>query len=182
MAGKDKEKWDARYLDNPELKPPSELLTTFIEQAPVGRALDIACGSGRNSLFMEKMGFTVDAVDISTVALQGLADQGRNINPICQDLDDWTIPENSYELIVNIRFLDRRLFPMIEKALKPGGLLIFESFTSGKDDRFCLAANELLSAFTSLHIIYYEEKKIEDSHRFKKTASLVAIKEELSKG
>ncbi|TKB05887.1 bifunctional 2-polyprenyl-6-hydroxyphenol methylase/3-demethylubiquinol 3-O-methyltransferase UbiG [Desulforhopalus sp. IMCC35007] len=182
MGIKDKEKWDARYLENTEIKPPSELLTAFIEHAPLGRALDIACGNGRNSLFMEKMGFTVDAVDISSVALQGLAAHTKNVNPICKDLDDWAIPENSYELIVNIRFLDRRLIPMIEKALKPGGLLIFESFTNGKDDRFCLAANELLSAFASLHILYYEEKKIEDSHRFKKTASLVAIKEELNNG
>jgi SAM-dependent methyltransferase len=181
MAIQDKEKWDSRYLESPDIKPPSQLLKDFIQHAPPGRALDIACGSGGNSLFMEKMGFTVDAVDISTVALQRLASHAGNIRPICQDLDDWTIPENSYELIANIRFLDRRLFPMIEKGLKPGGVLIFESFTGGKDNRFCLTANELIRVFASLHVIYYEEKKIKDSHRFEKTASLVAIKEETNK-
>lgn len=176
MADKDREKWDTRYQNNIGQRVPSTVLITHISQAPLGRALDIACGNGRNSITLAKHGFTVDAVDISKVATRNLAALGLGINVICLDIDEWHIPENSYELIVNARFLDRRLFPLIEKGLKPGGMLIFESFTGGKNEKFCLTDNELLYAFPSLHVIYYEEKAIEDPEKFEKGVTLVAMK------
>jgi tellurite methyltransferase len=177
MAEKDREKWDSKYLQHIGNLAPSKLLETFIDHAPPGKALDIACGNGRNSIFLSKHGFTVDAVDISTVATKSLREQA-GINVQCMDIDEWTIPENSYELIINIRFLDRRLFPMIVKGLKPGGLLIFESFTGGKNEQFNLRPNELLYVFEGLHVIYYEEKILEKSDRFEKSAALVAQKSE----
>jgi SAM-dependent methyltransferase len=138
--------------------------------------LDIASGNGRNSIFLAENGFIVDAVDISTVATKHLAGKNPNLNVICTDLDTWPIPHNRYQLIVNIRFLDRRLFPMIKDGLRPGGVLIFESFMDGEKDRYCLQPNELLRAFQSWRIIYYEEKKTAGSEKFDQIASLVAIK------
>ena len=178
MANKDREKWDLRYRKDSGQCIPSRVLQKYINHAPPGRALDIACGNGRNSIALVQRGFTVDAVDISEVATQNLADRALGINVKCQDIDDWVIPENSYELIINIRFLDRRLFSMIEKGLKPGGMLIFESFTGGVDKIFCLTPNELLHSFPSLHVLYYEEKPVEDPSKFEKSASIVAIKNE----
>jgi len=142
----------------------------------MGNALDIACGKGRNSLFLAEKGFIVDAVDISTVATNDLAGRDPNINVICQDLDAWEIPQNRYELVVNVRFLDRRLFPMIQDGLRLGGVLIFESFVGGKKDKYCLKQNELLYAFQSLHIVHYNEEKTDHSDKFDQTVSLVAIK------
>jgi len=176
MADKDREKWDSKYLQNIGNLTPSKLLEEFIDQAPQGKALDIACGNGRNSIFLNKRGFTVDAVDISTVATQKLNEQNLGINVECMDIDNWAIPENSYEVIINIRFLERRLFPMIEKGLKPGGLLLFESFTGGKNEKFSLKPNELLHVFPTLHILYYKEQDTHDSDKFEKSVSLVAIK------
>ena len=178
MTIKDREKWDTRYRKNQGGSKPSPILTKYWSLAPVGKALDIACGNGRNSIFLAEMGFDVDAVDISKMATDQLAGINPNINVICTDLDTWEIPPNRYELIVNIRFLDRRLFPMIQNSLKPGGVLIFESFMDGEKDKYCLKKNELLRAFLSFRIVYYEEKKTEHSEKFDQIASLVAIKSE----
>ncbi len=176
MADKDREKWDSKYLQDIGNLTPSKLLEEFIDQAPQGKALDIACGNGRNSIFLKKHGFTVDAIDISTVATQKLNEQNLGINVKCMDIETLTFPESSYEVIINIRFLERRLFPMIEKGLKPGGFLLFESFAGGKNEKFCLRPNELLYAFPTLQVIYYREQNPQGSEKFEKSVSLVAIK------
>jgi SAM-dependent methyltransferase len=176
MAKKDREKWDARYSKDLGGTEPSTIIIDYCPLASVGNALDIACGNGRNSIFLAESGFYVDAVDISPVATSQLAGKHVNVNAICTDLDTWAVPPNRYELIINIRFLDRRLFPMIQDGLRPGGVLIFESFLDGIKDVYCLKQNELLRAFPSLRVVYYEEKKIDPSEKFDQVASLVAIK------
>jgi 2-polyprenyl-3-methyl-5-hydroxy-6-metoxy-1,4-benzoquinol methylase len=65
MAKIDKEKWDARYLENIGEMDPTPLLDQYWHLAAIGNALDIACGNGRNSLFLANRGFFVDVVDIS---------------------------------------------------------------------------------------------------------------------
>ena len=176
MADKDQEKWNVRYQKDLGGTEPSSILTRYWSFASVGKALDIACGNGRNSIFLAEKGFAVDAVDISTVATNQLAGKHPNINVICTDLDMWKIPPNRYELIVNIRFLDRRLFPMVQDGLKPGGVLVFESFVDGEEDKYFLKQNELLRAFKSFCIVYYEEKKANHSVKIDQTASFSAIK------
>jgi SAM-dependent methyltransferase len=176
MAKKDRTKWDARYLKRLGSSEPSSLLEKFWSMAPIGKALDIACGNGRNSIFLAEKGFLVDAVDISTVATDQLTGKHPKIRVICTDLDTWNIPPDCYELIVNIRFLDRRLFSMIQKGLKPGGVLVFESFLEGHRKDFCLEENELLHAFNSFRVVYYEERKTDASEKFNQIAALVAIK------
>ena len=139
--------------------------------------MDIACGNGRNSIFLAAKGFAVDAVDISTVATSRLSGRHPKLHVICADLDRWQIPPDRYTLIVNVRFLDRRLFAMIHKGLRPGGVLIFESFMNGDNDAYCLKQNELLRAFLSLRVIYYEERRTKYTGKFDQVASLVAIKQ-----
>lgn len=179
MTDNDQQKWDARYQKDLGGTEPSPVLMKYWGLASVGNALDIACGNGRNSIFLAQKGFFVDAVDISTVATKQLAGKNPNINVICTDLDTWNISPNRYDLVVNIRFLDRRLFPMILDGLKPGGVLIFESFLDGVKDAYCLKQNELLRSFLSFRVVYYEEKKIDPSEKFDQIASLVAIKTDL---
>ena len=125
MTEKDKEKWDARYLDDAGSMEVSPIVERFWQLAPVGNALDIACGNGRNSLFLADRGFRVDAVDISSVVTSRLRDMRETVNVICTDLDVWTLPTGRYDLVVNVRFLDRRLFPLIVGSLKENGVLIF---------------------------------------------------------
>jgi SAM-dependent methyltransferase len=176
MAEKDREKWDLRYQNDPGELSPSLLVEQYVSLAACGKALDLACGTGRNSLFLARKGFRVEAVDISRTAIDRLAGLHPGITARCLDLDTWEIPENEYDLILNIRFLDRRLFPGITAGLKPGGILIFESFTAEEEDRFCLMKNELLHAFSDLDRIHYSEKKLEGEGRFKGTACFVGVK------
>ncbi|MCM2284852.1 MAG: methyltransferase domain-containing protein [Desulfobacula sp.] len=176
MAEKDREKWDLRYQEDPGDLSPSPVVRRYICLAAGGKALDLACGTGRNSLFLAEKGFRVEAVDISRMAIDRVSGLHPGITARCLDLDTWEIPENEYELILNIRFLDRRLFPGITAGLKPGGVLIFESFTGEEEDRFCLTKNELLHAFSDLDRIHYDETKLEGEGRFKGTACFVGVK------
>ena len=116
MTEQDQKKWDSKYLKNIGNSDPSDILEKYIFLASQGNALDLACGNGRNSRFLAQKGFQVDAVDISNIAINHLADQDPRINAICQDIDTWQIPQDHYQIIINIRFMDRRLFPMIKKV------------------------------------------------------------------
>lgn len=176
MAVEDREKWDARYAGDSGDSAPSDILCRYVPLASVGIALDIACGNGRNSIYLADMGFTVEAVDISSVATRRLSGRRPNIEVIRADLDVWTIPPSRYEVIVDVRFLDRRLFPMIKDGLKPGGVLFFESYLHDGTDDYCLQHNELPQVFRSLRVVHYEEKKLDPPGRFDQAASFVAIK------
>ena len=176
MGVEDLEKWDARYARDSGGSFPSEILTRYVPLASVGLALDIACGNGRNSIYLADMGFTVEAVDISTVATGRLSGRRPNIKVIRADLDVWTITPNRYAVIVDVRFLDRRLFPMIKDGLKPGGVLFFESYLHDGTKSYCLQHNELPQVFRSLRVVHYEEKRLDRPGKFDQVASFVAIK------
>ena len=181
---KDRKKWNEKYQTGSYSEDPSPIVKQYCKLAPEGRALDIAAGIGRNALFLAKQGFEVDAVDISDKALETLSGRHPNLHPICADLDVFDIPENRYSLILNIRFLNRRLFPIIQEGLKPGGLLIFETYLDAPSEAdsgtFCrdylLRSNELLHAFLSLRILFYEEGVSRQADDQRQSASLVAIK------
>ncbi len=172
----DQEKWNLRYKQKAGNLQPSKILEDYCKFTHSGKALDLACGNGRNSLFLAQKGFTVDAVDISNIAIDQLGGQHPNINPVCTDLKNWKIPEKNYTLIANIRYLERELFPGIIHGLTSGGILLFESFIGQKNEPFCLMENELLIAFQSFRIIFYKEQENDASSRFDHTVTMVAIK------
>jgi len=180
----DRIKWNERYRNNPVPRGASEIVKRFQEMIPGGFGLDIACGTGRNSRFLARKDFDMDAVDVADVAINALAGIHPKIRPMCVDLDTWTIPADTYDLILNIRFLNRRLFPYIKEGLKPGGLLIFESYLESEDGMhppvscrdYLLRENELLHAFLSLKIIYYEERDEDSRYGMLRVASLVGMK------
>lgn len=180
----DKERWNHRHVDKPISKDVAGIVENFSSYAVVGNALDIAAGVGRNTHFLAEKGFVVDAVDYSDVALSQIKNMAT-INKIEADLDTYLFKVNSYDLIVNCNYLDRRHFPLIQEALKEGGLLIFETFivATGQGYHqpsnldFVLRTNELLHAFIGLDIVYYEERDdVNNSGEKVKIASLVARK------
>lgn len=177
----DKERWNKKYSEGfLGEKKVSDILLNYYHIAKIGKALDLAAGLGRNSLFLAEKGFLVDAVDISDVAIEKLKKLHENINPIQADLKTYRSQTNNYDLIVNINFLERSLFPYIKEALKKDGVLIFETFLEGspsKNKDFLLRKNELLHSFISFEILFYQEKEVitcKDEKAFK--AYLVAIK------
>jgi SAM-dependent methyltransferase len=176
----DKEKWNRKYITEKFTEEPSQIVKDFYSLAKKGKALDIAAGNGRNSIFLHKNGFEVDAVDISDVALKMINEKAPHINTIEADLDNFNPPENNYELVLNINYLNRNLIPKIKDTLKKEGVLIFETFVLNEEARtkdFYLRENELLHLFLDFYVIFYREFDTErhDGRKARK-AQLVAIK------
>jgi tellurite methyltransferase len=181
----DRIKWNRRYLEGPGPERPARIIERCHSIARRGKALDIASGNGRNALFLARHGFEVDAVDISEVALRR-ASHHPGVRAVCTDLESFEIPPLRYDLIINIRYLNRRLFPYIHEGLSPGGVLIFETYLEGAGGAgkpacrdYFLRENELLHAFLCLRIRCYREGKRREPGRFDRTASLVALKPQL---
>ena len=183
---RDQSKWDNIYTNNAFPVHPSSIVEAFYQFAKTGNALDIAAGNGRNAKYLAKKGFTVDAIDISKVGLD-LAENGNpNIRLLQQDLDYYALKNNHYDLIININYLNRRLFPFIVNSLKPSGFLIFQTFIwdhsvsrrkgTSQYDHYLLP-NELLHSFLTLHIHRYCEEESEKPKGTKtKVATLVGQK------
>jgi SAM-dependent methyltransferase len=180
----DRQRWNRKYRRMDSREGASTIVRRFYHHASAGRALDIAAGDGRNALWLAQNGFTVDAVDISDVALSRCAGRHPALFPICADLDRFDIAPQRYNLIVNVRYLNRGLFPAIIKGLVPDGILIFETFRRDEKSRAStqhrtehyLEDNELLHAFLSLRIFYYRENAVFWHGEHRKSASLVGVK------
>lgn len=150
------------------------------------RALDIACGDGRNAAYLARLGFEVDAVDISDVAIDALqaaaTDRRLSVRPLRLDLEREPLPGSDYEVIVQLNYLQRSLFEPLARALTPGGILIAETVTrvhvdalgNDFDPRFVLDRDELLESFPDLDVLRYEEGIAERSGKPRAVASLVA--------
>jgi tellurite methyltransferase len=132
MSEIDREKWNQRYREGAYLERshPSALLQEWIERIAPGRALDVACGAGRNTLYLASKGFDVDAVDISSEALcrarQSAQQQGVRVNWLEQDLDDPLPSQHAYQLILVIRYVNLPLIRQLTATLAPGGILLCE--------------------------------------------------------
>lgn len=132
MSDADREKWDGRYAEGAygERDHPSALLEQWADRITPGRALDVACGAGRNALWLAERGFDVDALDISPVGLARLGesatDRGLDINLIEHDLDQQPALAAGYQLILVIRYVNLPLLEFLAQCLAPGGWLICE--------------------------------------------------------
>ncbi len=149
---------------------PSAFLERVHARLPRGRALDLACGSGRASVFLARAGWTVEGWDVDPSALAlarafasraGVAVSFRQL-----DVERCTPPacDGAFDLIVVVRYLHRELFPWIERALAPGGVLVYETFRQGQERfghprraRHLLEPGELARAFPSLLVEIHEE-------------------------
>jgi 2-polyprenyl-3-methyl-5-hydroxy-6-metoxy-1,4-benzoquinol methylase len=174
MSRDDQIRWDRQYAERQTKQDAALFLRAIFESqhwdVPAGRALDIACGSGRNALFLAEKGFEITGVDISAVAL-ALAEQRAQQKSLSilwrqADLENYTIEAAAYDLIVNIDYLQRSLLPAITAALKLGGFVIFETYlidqqTIGHPNNpdYLLQHNELLRYFPDFRVLYYREGK-----------------------
>ena len=101
MSNQDRIKWNQRYAEDSYQKHnPVTLVEHWLPRIPVGRALDVACGAGRNAILLAQAGYQVDAIDISSeglnLARQKAEDLGLDINWIEHDLDE--TPRRSRQL------------------------------------------------------------------------------------
>ena len=157
-------KWDDIYQNLPDdLNPePAFGLKAYDFLLPrKGLAIDLACGTGGNALFLAKRGLQTQAWDLSPVVLARLhrvAEQ-NGLDLVCEvrDLEKSELPKRCYDVVVITRYLNRDLNKQVVDALKPGGLLYFQTFVLDKDPAvgprnpdYLLGENELLSMFPGL--------------------------------
>ena len=172
-------KWNKRYQQATSANEPALVLRENRHLLPPhGQALDLACGLGGNALLMAQSGLTTQAWDISDVAiatLQRLAlEQKLPLTPQCVDLEQQSLPTAAFDVISVSGFLDRLLCPSICTALKPDGLLFYQTHTLAKTTdasgpssaSFLLKDGELLSLFSELvPVVYREERDCGDLHK-----------------
>lgn len=170
MSDGERAKWDHRYASGEyrsgkERSPVVERAAGYIGG---GRALVLACGAGRNAIFLASAGFQVDAVDISVVAIdmamQAAEQHGVDIRFHVADVGGFAIDEDTYDLITMIRYTNREAWPRLVPGLTENGWLLMEQHlrtehdVAGPANEFRLAPGELLEAFRELRVIeYYEE-------------------------
>jgi SAM-dependent methyltransferase len=133
MSEADRRKWDMRYAggSHSSATSPCEVLKQHIGLAPAGSALDLACGAGRHAIYLARRGYRVDAVDISSVAIQlgrELAQAERlSIQWHSTDLlDEPELPGTGYSLILLCHFVAPDLLVQMPQLLRPGGVLMVE--------------------------------------------------------
>lgn len=149
---------------------PASFLESTIDRIPRGRALDLACGAGREAVYLALKGFDVEAWDRDPDALRRCADLARRhgvrVELVERDLEtgDPGLAEARYPLVACFRYLHRPLFPAIARALAPGGHLVYETYRVGQEQfgrpkraRFLLEPGELRRSFADLEILTYEE-------------------------
>ncbi len=162
-------KWNRRYQGKDTIPGPCDVLQEHGFLLPAsGKALDLACGLGGNSLFLAEQGLDVHAWDISEVALEKLrahaSHRGLTLTTAIRDLENNPPAAAQFDCISVSYFLDRALCPAIAAALKPGGLLFYQTFTRNKlsdsgpsSKDFLLKNNELLALFSTLQVRFYQE-------------------------
>jgi len=173
----DQARWDKQHADARGTDAPASFLRQVFEtddwQLLRGRALDIACGQGRNSLYLAERGFEVVAMDISAVALDEARKRAElkrlRIDWRQTDLEAVRLDEAAYDLIVNFKYLQRSLIPHIKRAIKSGGHVVFETYLIDqkehghpKNPDYLLRHNELLEHFRDFRVLYYREGKFHD--------------------
>jgi 2-polyprenyl-3-methyl-5-hydroxy-6-metoxy-1,4-benzoquinol methylase len=164
------EKWNTRYRAAEGEVTACYALREFAHLLPAtGEALDLACGRGGNALLLAEQGLQTQAWDLSSVAietLQTIADaRGLAIQASVRDVEQEPLQANSFDVIVVSYFLERDLAPALINALKPNGLLFYETFVHEKpqgvgpsNPNYLLGANELLNLFADLHVLAYREE------------------------
>jgi SAM-dependent methyltransferase len=175
--------WDHHYANPDGLDfTPAPLLVEVAGKLPPGCALDLACGHGRNTIYLASLGWRVTAVDSSPAAIRLLRERssGLDVDPRVADLEagEFPIRPASFELICDFFYLQRSLFPQIREGVRPGGLFIgaihlFDRAAAlGRNPAFQLQPGELREEFASWKILFYSEGL--EAGRTRRAARIVA--------
>ena len=131
-------------------------------------ALDLACGSGRHSIFLSNKGYKVISVDLNFFCLSSFYENNIfKVKSDIENLDAWPFKEASFDIIVVTNFLNRLIFKSIKESMKKNGYLIYETFGEGherlgrpKNKDYLLQKDELLKLTKNMSLICYEEIKV----------------------
>ena len=148
----------------------NELLVRFAGLLPhSGYALDIACGHGQNTIYLAQQGMWATGVDHSRKALrtgrESAIQSNLKLSFVEADLTRFALPDNTFSVAICFKYRDPHLYPVLRSALRPGGLLIYETYTlehlkygrKPLNPEHLLERNELLKAFGNWEVIFYRE-------------------------
>lgn len=162
------------------------LLQRFVQefmpryQIPTGRGLDLACGAGRDLIYLAQHGWQMTGVDWSEDSLQRVQQlamsQNLQLTTLLRDLETEAMPLpeyhlGSFDLICVARYLHRPLFPLLRNLLKPSGIIIYQTFMQGcehtaigrpRNPKFLLAPKELAEHFQGFEPLLDEIEALED--------------------
>ena len=167
--------WDRHYSDpaNVELAPAS-LLVEAADLLKPGRALDLACGAGRNALYLAGLGWQVTAVDRSAVGIRLLRERaaGLDVEAHLVDLEagEFAIAPEAYDLVCDFYYLQRDLFPAIRAGVRPGG--VFAGAIHLAAGKYALQPGELRELFAGWKILFYSEAQ--ETGRTRRSARILA--------
>jgi tellurite methyltransferase len=133
------------------------------------RALDVAMGRGRYALMLARAGFKTFGVDISFDAVHdartAAAGDRTPIHAWCGDLTQQPLPDGRFHLVLVSRYLQRDLFPALRAAVAPGGVVLYETFTTAqgalgtgpRSPDHLLEPGKLRRHFDAFDVLFYEE-------------------------
>lgn len=178
MSDDPREKWNRRYAEDAGTAAAALVLRDNAHLLPAGGlALDLACGRGANALFLAERGLTVEAWDLADVAIDALSREAARrklaLHARVRDVERQPPELDRFDVIVVSHFFSRPLCPSLIAALRPGGLLFYQTWTRTRVDDsgprnpdFRLADNELLELFAPLRTrVYREEGRAGDAAR-----------------
>jgi rhodanese-related sulfurtransferase len=175
--------------------PSSWLLSNALSAPRGARSLDVACGRGRHALLLGSAGFPVRAIDRDPDLVAALERTARRLRlPIdvaVVDLerggtdagdDAFSLGQDEWEMILVFNYLHRPLFPALVRALKPGGVLLYETFVRHERARgeptnpaHLLEPDELPELVAPLHVVRRREGEFDGRY----VASVLARKPSL---
>jgi SAM-dependent methyltransferase len=157
-------------MEKHQSQEPSALLIDHLTRFQKGKALEIACGFGRNAFYLASQGFEVTGLDHDPEAISfcnaEARQRGLSLTARAVDLEQPNpIPGEGYALVACFYYLDRNLIPDMKRAVRPGGHVVYETFLIDQHERFgkpgrkefCWGHNELLRLFLDFRILFYFE-------------------------
>ncbi len=169
----DRERWDARWTGATAAQPPA-ILQQYGHLLPErGDALEIACGLGGGALWLAARGLQTSAWDVSTVALERVAAVAEardlTVRTEARDVVANPPPPDSVDVLLVVRFLDRGLVPALRAAVRPGGLLLMQTFVGERIARgprrpeWRLKPGELQTMATGFEVLVCSEGHDEEA-------------------
>ncbi|HEX6641304.1 MAG TPA: class I SAM-dependent methyltransferase [Thermoanaerobaculia bacterium] len=155
------DEWNARYRSREAIDDePAPLLVDAARELAPGRALDLACGAGRNAAWLARQGWDVVAIDGAEEAIRIVHEHDARIDARVLDLEsDAPLPfdDASFDLVAILYFLYRPLFAEARRVVRPGGIIVTAVRTSGS---FRASLEELRAAFDGWELLHESDGEI----------------------
>jgi len=155
------EEWNNRYRTREEIdQDPAPLLVQAATGLPPGRALDLACGAGRNAIWLASRGWEVVAIDGAPEAIRLVREHEPRIDARVLDLEiEAPLPfeNDSFDLVAILFYLYRPLFAEVKRVVRPGGTIVAAARMSGS---FAIAPGEMRSYFEGFEVLHHREGEI----------------------